>query len=210
MSTFAANLTPRQTDVACAIRNYRHLHGYAPTYQELAEQLGICKVGIFEHIGALEKKGVIRRNPRKARSLELVDHNASLPDENRPTKLPLLGDVAEGSPIVAVERREDLDMETMFHSRHGVYVLRVTGDLMIDDHLCDGDYVVIERRDRARNGEQVVAILDTGEATIGRYYKEGDNVRLQPASSWTEPRIVPANQCKIQGVVIGILRSYAN
>jgi repressor LexA len=80
---------------------------------------------------------------------------------------------------------------------------------MIDDHLCDGDYVVIERRENARNGEQVVALLDTGEATLKRFYKEGNKIRLQPANKTMEPRIVDANQCKVQGVVIGVLRSYA-
>src|ERR1700723_2070875 len=104
------NLTPRQTDVMVAIRNYRHLHGYSPTMQELADQLGTSKVTIFEHVGALEK-------------------------------------------------REELDLEQLFHSRNGVFVLRVRGDSMIEDHLCDGDYVVIERREQAKNGEQVVALL---------------------------------------------------
>ena len=97
----------------------------------------------------------------------------------------------------------------MFHAKNGVYVLRVRGESMIDDHLCDGDYVVIERRENARNGEQVVALLDSGEATLKRFYKEGgDQVRLQPANSTMEPRIVEADRCKIQGVVIGVLRSY--
>jgi repressor LexA len=92
-----------------------------------------------------------------------------------------------------------------------VYVLRVRGDSMIDDHLCDGDYVVIERRETARNGEQVVALLDSGEATLKRFYKEGGNrIRLQPANSSMEPRIVDADRVKVQGVVIGVLRSYQN
>src|SRR5262249_36747618 len=107
--------------------------------------------------------------------------------------------------------REEIDMEKLFHSRNGVYVLKVRGESMIDDHLCDGDYVVIERRDSARNGEQVVALLDSGEATLKRYYKEGGNkIRLQPANSTMEPRIVDADRLKIQGVVIGVLRSYHN
>ena len=202
------NLTPRQLDVLVAIRNYRHIHGYAPTMQELADQLGTSKVTIFEHVGALERKRVLRRDKHKARSLEIVS-DERLPDENRSTKLPLLGNIAAGSPIEAVENREELDLEAMFSSRNGVYVLRVRGESMIDDHLCDGDYVVIERRDTARNGEQVVALLDTGEATLKRYYKEGpDKVRLQPANKSMEPRIVNAEGLRIQGVVIGVLRSY--
>jgi len=174
----------------------------------LADQLGTSKVTIFEHVGALEKKRVIRRDKHKARSLEIISDEL-LPDENRSTKLPLLGTIAAGSPIEAVENREELDLEALFKSRNGVYVLRVRGESMIDDHLCDGDYVVIERRDSARNGEQVVALLDSGEATLKRFYKEGGKIRLQPANKTMEPRIVDVGRCKIQGVVIGVLRSYA-
>src|SRR5688572_16488192 len=202
------NLTPRQTDVIVAIRNYRHLHGYSPTMQELADQLGTSKVTIFEHVGALEKKRVLKRDKHKARSLEVVD-DARLPDEDRPTKLPLLGNIAAGSPIEAVENREELDLEQLFHSKNGVYVLRVRGESMIDDHLCDGDYVVIERRESARNGEQVVALIDNAEATLKRFYKEsGGKIRLQPANQAMQPRVLEADRCKIQGVVIGVLRSY--
>jgi repressor LexA len=202
------NLTPRQLDVVVAIRNYRHLNGYAPTMQELADQLGTSKVTIFEHIGALERKRVIRRDKHKARSLEIISEER-LPDENRATKLPMLGNIAAGSPIEAIENREEIDLEQLFQSRNGVYVLRVRGESMIEDHLCDGDYVVIERRENARNGEQVVALLDTGEATLKRFYREGGGkVRLQPANRAMEPRVVDADRCRIQGVVIGVLRSY--
>jgi repressor LexA len=202
------NLTPRQLDVLVAIRNYRHIHGYSPTMQELADQLGTSKVTIFEHVGALERKRVLRRDKHKARSLEVVAD--TLPDEDRGTKLPLLGNIAAGSPIEAVENREEIDLEHLFASKQGVYVLRVRGESMIEDHLCDGDYVVIERRESARNGEQVVALLDTGEATLKRFYREGPNVRLQPANVSMEPRVVPAERVRVQGVVIGVLRSYAN
>ena len=203
------NLTPRQTDVIVAIRNYRHLHGYAPTMQELADQLGTSKVTIFEHVGALEKKNVLRRDKHKARSLEIVS-DERLPDESRSTKLPLLGSIAAGSPIEAVENREELDLETIFHAKAGVYVLKVRGESMIEDHLCDGDFVVIERRETARNGEQVVALLDSGEATLKRFYREGSKIRLQPANRTMEPRLVDADRCKVQGVVIGVVRSYHN
>lgn len=202
------NLTPRQLDVLVAIRNYRHIHGYSPTMQELADQLGTSKVTIFEHVGALERKRVLRRDKHKARSLEVVAD--TLPDEERSTKLPLLGNIAAGSPIEAVENREEIDLEALFASKQGVYVLRVRGESMIDDHLCDGDYVVIERRESAKNGEQVVALLDTGEATLKRFYREGSNIRLQPANNTMDPRIVPADRVRVQGVVIGVLRSYAN
>jgi len=201
------NLTPRQTDVVVAIRNYRHLHGYSPTMQELADQLGTSKVTIFEHVGALEKKRVLQRDKHKARSLEIVSDEL-LPDEDRSTKLPLLGSIAAGSPIEAVENREEIDLEELFRASKGVYVLRVRGESMIEDHLCDGDYVVIERRETARNGEQVVVLLDSGEATLKRFYREGNRIRLQPANSAMEPRYVEADRCRVQGVVIGVLRSY--
>jgi repressor LexA len=203
------NLTPRQLDVIVAIRNFRHLHGYSPTMQELADQLGTSKVTIFEHVNALEKKRVLKRDRHKARSLEITTEDR-LPDEERTTKLPLLGMIAAGSPIEAIENREEVDLETLFASKAGVYVLKVRGDSMIEDHLCDGDYVIIERKETAKNGEQVVALLDTGEATLKRYYKEsGGRIRLQPANSGMEPRYIEADRCRIQGVVIGVLRSYA-
>lgn len=203
------NLTPRQLDVLVAIRNYRHINGYSPTMQELADQLGTSKVTIFEHVGALEKKHILKRDKHKARSLEITAEG-KLPDEERATKLPLLGNIAAGSPIEAVENREDLDLEQLFQSKNGVFVLRVRGDSMIEDHLCDGDYVVIERREQARNGEQVVALLDSGEATLKRFYREGSQIRLQPANSTMHPRMVRADQIRVQGVVIGVLRTYVN
>ena len=188
------NLTPRQLDVVVAIRNYRHLNGYAPTMQELADQLGTSKVTIFEHVGALERKRVIRRDKHKARSLEIISEER-LPDENRSTKLPMLGNIAAGSPIEAIENREEIDLEQMFHSRSGVYVLRVRGESMIDDHLCDGDYVVIERRENARNGEQVVALLDSGEATLKRFYREGAvrSACNRPTGPWSRGSSMPTS-----------------
>lgn len=200
------NLTPRQLDVLVAIRNYRHLHGMAPTMQELADQLGTSKVTIFEHIEALERKGVIRRNPHMSRSLEIVAK--FLPDEERPTKLPLLGAIAAGAPILAVENREELDLEQVFKSRHGVFVLKVKGDSMIEDHLCDGDYVVIERRETARNGDTVVALIDEAEATLKRFYKEGGKIKLQPANAEMKPRMLDPHRVRVQGVVIGVMRSF--
>src|SRR3954447_20954366 len=136
------NLTPRQLDVIVAIRNFRHLHGYSPTMQELADQLGTSKVTIFEHVNALEKKRVLRRDRHKARSLEITA-DGKLPDEERSSKLPLLGSIAAGSPIEAIENREEIDLEQLFASRNGVHVLKIRGESMIEDHLCDGDYVII-------------------------------------------------------------------
>lgn len=203
------NLTTRQTDAAVAIRNYRHLHGYAPTLQELADLLGIAKVSANELVGGLEKKGVIRREKHKARSIEIVAATP-LPDEDRASKLPLLGNVAAGSPIRATEFREEIDLEQLFHSTRGVYVLRLRGSSMIDEHFCDGDFIIIERRDTARNGETVVALLGNGAVTMRRYYREGSRIRLQPANGTAEAMIVDADRCRIQGVVMGVVRKYGN
>lgn len=204
------NLTPRQADVVVAIRNYRHLHGYAPTMQELADQIGTSKVTVFEHMKALEKKGIIKRDRNATRSVEIVA-SERLPDEERTTKLPLLGSMTGTAPIEPSDVREELDLEAVFNKSRGVYVLRIRGDSMAGDHLCDGDHVVIERRDTARNGEQVVALLADGSCTLKRFYREpGNKVRLQPADTSIEPLMVDAAQCRVQGVVIGMVRTYAN
>src|SRR5689334_7775950 len=166
------NLTPRQLDVIVAIRNYRHLHGYSPTMQELADQLGTSKVTIFEHVGALEKKRVLRRDKHKARSLEIIS-DEKLSVENRATKLPLLGKIAADSTIEPFKNSEHIDHEQKYQDKSGQYVRRVRGESKKEDHLDDGDYMVIEKRDISRNGKQVVALQDTGEATLKRYYKEG-------------------------------------
>ena len=165
--------------------------------QELADQLGTSKVTIFEHVGALEKSASSAATSTR-HALWRSSLTSQLPDEDRSTKLPLLGNIAAGSPIEAVENREELDLEQMFHSKNGVYVLRVRGESMIEDHLCDGDYVVIERRENARNGEQVVALLDSGEATLKRFYKEGGRRFAFSRPIAMEPRIVDADRARFR------------
>ena len=210
------NLTPKQLRILTRIRDIRYSRGYSPTMQELGEELGISKVTVFEHVEALIKKGALIRDPNKARSLE-VNPNFPLPDEERSTRLPLVGAIAAGSPIEAVESREHLDLESLFapppgrgsSSRAGRFVLRVRGDSMIEDHIDDGDYVVCEQRTEARNGETVVALVQNEEATLKRFYREKRGmVRLQPANPTLEPMIHPADDVQIQGVVIGVIRQY--
>jgi repressor LexA len=174
----------------------------------MADDLGVSKVTVFEHVEALIKKGALRRDPNKARSLELAG-NAILPDERRPTRLPLVGTIAAGSPILAVEDRQSLDLEDLFAApnRSGdVFVLKVRGDSMIDQHIAEGDYVVCRRTAQARNGETVVALLPDGEATLKTFFRERGHIRLQPANEKYQPIIVP--DCQIQGVVIGVIRQY--
>lgn len=204
------NLTPKQMHILTRIRDLRLARGYSPTMQELADELGVSKVTVFEHVEALIRKGALQRDRNKARSL-VISPSLRLPDEERNTKLPLVGTIAAGSPIDAVESRESVDLEEIFAPRsHHVahFVLRVRGDSMIQDQIRDGDYVVVEKRNNARNGQTVVALLDNGEATLKKFYREGSRIRLQPANPAYEPIWVEADQLQIQGVVVGLIRTY--
>ncbi|MCP4594288.1 MAG: transcriptional repressor LexA [bacterium] len=202
------NLTPRQLQILTAIRDGTRSNGYSPTMQELADQLEISKVTVFEHVNALVRKGLLRRLRHKARSLE-VTSSARFPDE-RPTLLPLAGRIAAGQPIEAIEDIDSLDLESIFSSRRGghkpKFALQVTGDSMIDDHIADGDFVIVEPRKTPRNGEIVVALLQDGDATLKRYYREKKRIRLQPANEEYEPIFV--DRVDIQGVVVGVVRRY--
>ena len=199
--------TPKQLKILISIRNFRVQHGYSPTMQELADELDVSKVTIFEHVEALEKKALILRARNRARSLE-VSPTVKLPDESKPTSYPIVGTIAAGRPIEAIENRETLELENLFNTRHGTYVLRVKGNSMIEDHIADGDYVIIERRETARDGETVVALLEDGQATLKRFYKERGRIRLQPANAAMSPIYVDKD-VKIQGVLIGVLRTYS-
>jgi len=200
----AATLTPRQLEILRLIRDFRTCHGYSPTLQEMGNQLRLTRVTVFEHVRALERKGLLRRGPKHSvRSLR-ISRNVDLPDE-RSTKLPLVGRIAAGAPIEAVEDVETLDLEEIFDRPAETFVLRVTGQSMIDEHIRDGDYIVCERRSNPRNGETVVALLDDGEATLKKFYKERSRVRLQPANTEFEPIYV--DNVQIQGVVVGVIRT---
>ncbi len=198
--------TPKQLAVLTAIRDSRRRRGFSPTMQELADLLGVSKVTIFEHVQALERKGLLERKPHKARSLTL--HPAvKLPDETTIRTLPLVGSIAAGRPIDVFETPDSVDMEQLFSSRHGAFMLRVRGESMIEDHIADGDIVIVEQRAAPRDGEIVVALLPDGTATLKRFYRENDRIRLQPANGAMEP-IYAGPDLKIQGVAIGVLRSF--
>lgn len=204
LSTFATpTVTPRQLDVLRCIRNGRRTNGYSPTLQEMANFLGISKITVFEHVEALEKKGLVTRISNKSRSLE-VTSLAQFPDE-RPTIIPLVGRIAAGHPVEAYEQREFLDLEETFVSPYPRKAIRVQGDSMIDEHICDGDTVIVEERSDVRDGDIVVALAD-GESTLKTFYRERGRIRLQPANGKYDP-IYPT-ECEIQGVVIGVLRQY--
>ena len=203
------NLTPKQLKILQLIRDSRVVRGYSPTMQELADELNISKVTVFEHVEALIKKGALKRDPNKARSLSICE-NAVVPDEAQPLAFPLVGKIAAGYPIEKFETNDQLSLTDLFGPRvgqkGGSFALRVDGDSMKDEGILDGDYVIVERRETARNGERVVALLPSGETTLKTFYKDGDKIRLQPANPAFEPIIV--KDCKIQGVITGVLRRY--
>jgi len=196
-------VTPRQLEILRFIRGFRTRHGYSPTMQEIGDYLGLTKVTVFEHVGALEGKGLLHRGAKhKARSLR-VSGKFEFPDE-RPTRIPLVGRIAAGAPIEAIEDRRTLDLEDIFDRPGDTFVLRVTGQSMVDEHICDGDLVVCERRSEVRDGETVVALLADGEATLKKLYREKGRIRLQPANPDFEPIYV--DDVDVQGVVIGVIR----
>lgn len=197
-------MTPKQLRVLTYIRDYTHAHGYAPTMQELADEFQVSKVTVFEHISALQRKGCLRRSRHKARSLRLSGE-LKFADE-RATRLPLVGSIAAGRPIEAIEQQEVLDLEEMFVSPHGNFVLRVRGDSMIGDNICDGDFVIVEQRETARDGETVVALIDGAEATLKRFYRTASGVRLEARNPAFEP--IFSKNVAVQGVVVGVLRRF--
>ncbi len=203
------NLTPKQLRILQIIRDSRTRVGYSPTLQEIADEVGISKVTVFEHVEALIRKNALVRDPNKARSLS-ISEEIVIPDEGRPTRFPLVGRIAAGYPIEKLADSDELDLESFFGPRRGqtgsVFALQVEGDSMRDEGIWDGDYVMVERRNTARNGERVVALLPDGETTLKSYFRAKDHILLQPANPDFEPIVV--KDCQIQGVVIGVLRSY--
>ena len=200
----ASCLTPRQIEILTLIRDGRRANGYSPTLQEIADELDISKITVFEHVEALLKKRKLTRRSNKARSLALTS-SVRLPDE-RPTLLPVVGRIAAGRPIEAVESSESVDLEDVFSSRYPVGVLEVQGNSMIDEHIRDGDLVVYEQRSNPRNGDTVVALLGGEDATLKKFFREKNRIRLQPANPRYRP--IYTRDVEIQGVVIGVMRRY--
>jgi len=204
--TRESTVTPRQLEILRLIRDWRRQHGFSPTMQEIGDRLHLSKVTVFEHVAALAGKGLLHRGPRhKARSLQVAD-DVSFPDE-RPTRMPLVGRVAAGKPIEAIEDRQTLDLEELFAEPRGAgetFVLQVTGDSMIDENIRDGDFVICRRGREARNGETVVALLEDGQATLKKFYREKTRIRLQPANPAFKP--IFAREVDVQGVVVGLVR----
>ena len=197
------NLTPRQKQILEFIQQFVERHGYSPSLEEIAESFDIASVNaVFKHLAALEKRGFIHRASNQARSIQLLSRPSGV-------QLPMLGLVAAGSPIEAVAADEMISVPDDFMSQgNRNFVLKVKGDSMIDEHIEDGDLIVVEGRRTASDGEMVVALVDNDKATFKRLYREGDRVRLQPSNPSYEPIIVAADRVQVQGVVIGVMRKY--
>ena len=215
----AAPLTARQRDILQFFRAYVEEQGISPTLEEIAEHFGVNKVTIFGHVSELERKGVLKKAAKGvSRGLQLVDPGgpASVPQDSvegqgRQTTLSpfaILGHIAAGSPIAAIEEPESLDLGDLVPRGSEVYALRVQGESMIEDAIADGDLVLVERREQAHNGETVVAVLPDGSTTLKRFYREKKGkrnvIRLQPANATMEPILL--DDVEIRGVVVAVVR----
>jgi repressor LexA len=193
-------LTERQREIYDFIREKIENRGYGPTVREIGEAFHIKSPnGVMCHLKALERKGLIKREGFQARAIQLVDYHP------HSAGLPMLGLVAAGTPREAVAQDERLEFNDLFGGPDN-YVLRVRGQSMIEDHIDDGDYVVIRKQDSANNGERVVAMIDN-EVTLKRYFRDKNQIRLEPANSTMEPIVLNAgDQPQILGVLVGVLR----
>jgi repressor LexA len=195
-------LTPRQREIYSFIRSKIQGRGYGPTVREIGVQFDIKSPnGVMCHLKALQKKGLIHREPNMSRAIQLLDDPTSAPASG----VKLLGRIAAGQPIEAVEQADELD----FHDWEGAddkFALQISGDSMIEAHIADGDYVIIKRQEQARDG-QIVAVRDVdGEATLKRFYREKHRVRLEPANRSMKP--IYRDHVQILGVLVGVVRKY--
>ncbi|HZU41346.1 MAG TPA: transcriptional repressor LexA [Terriglobales bacterium] len=208
-------ITKRQRQVYDFISSFVQSNGYSPSFEEIGEGLGLSSLAtVHKHISNLEKKGLLKRDYNRSRSIDVLAPRGRMKQAmgmaavaTAGVSLPLLGRIAAGQPIEAVQNPETISLGDITRSRD-VYVLQVRGDSMQDEHIVDGDYVLVENTKIAHNGDIVVALVDGSETTLKYFFKEGDKIRLQPANSALKPIIVPAQNVQIQGRVIGILRKY--
>ncbi len=201
------SLTKRQREILTYLANYSEEHGYAPSFEEIATQFNYNSLAtVHEHLTNLERKGYIKRAYNESRGIELMPSEA-LP---RAMSLPLLGTVAAGLPIEAVQLPESIEVPEDLVRRGGNhYVLRVRGNSMIDEQIRDGDFVIVNEKHTADNGEMVIALIDGTNATVKKFYRERDGrIRLQPANETMNPIYVDENDISIQGIVVGVLRRF--
>ena len=206
-------LTRRQKEVMDFLSSFIANKGYSPSYEEIASGLGLASLAtVHKHIQALEAKQYLRRSYNHSRSLEVaerfVTEEQSRRPESSPPSIPLLGRIAAGSPVEAIADPEALHFSD-FAKHEGTFALEVRGESMIEDHICNGDYVLAERTDSVKNGDIVVALINGSEATLKRYYQEPDGrVRLQPANAAMDPIFVDKASLDIQGRVLAVMRKY--
>ncbi len=200
-------LTKRQKEVLSFLEAAIQQHGYAPSFDEIADHFSFQSLAtVHEHLTNLERKGYIRRSYNESRAIEVLPPRGI----SGASEIPLLGVVAAGMPIEAVLHQETLAVpDGMLPPKGPNYALRVRGDSMVDEHISDGDYVVVHGRQSADNGEMVIALVNGSEATVKKFYREpGGWVRLQPANPSMIPLRFPENDILIQGVVVGVIRRY--
>jgi len=204
-------LTKRQKEVLDYLVSFETKHGYAPSFEEIGKGLKLTSLAtVHKHITNLEKKGLLTRDYNRSRSIDLLPPKGRLKQAmsvNTGLVLPLLGRIAAGQPIEAVQSNETISLADFVRSKE-VFVLEVRGDSMQDEAILDGDYVLVEKLKTAHNGDIVVALVEQTDATLKRFYREGDNIRLQPSNATMKPIIVPAASVEVQGRVIGVLRKY--
>lgn len=204
-------LTRRQWQVYDFISRFIAENGYSPSFEEIKAGQGLNSLAtVHKHISNLEKKGLLTRDYNRSRSIELLAPKGKLKQSmsvNTGVVLPLMGRIAAGQPIEAVQNPETISLADFVQSKE-VFVLEVRGESMQDEAILDGDYVLVEKTKTAHNGDIVVALVDGMDATLKRFYKEGDQIRLQPSNSAMKPIIVHASALQIQGRVIGVLRKY--
>jgi repressor LexA len=200
-------LTRRQKEILDFVDAFIGDRGYAPSFEEIAAAFGYSSLAtVHEHLSNLERKGYIRKSYNESRSIELLSEDGA----GSALDLPLLGNVAAGLPIEAIEQRESLSVPAdMIRRGRDNFVLRVEGDSMIDEQIRDGDYIVVTSQATAEEGEMVVALVGGDSATVKKLYRDGpDRIRLQPANPEVEPIVANARDVAIQGVVVGIIRKY--
>ncbi len=205
-------MTKRQKEVLDFLISFLNKHGYSPSFEEMAKSLKLTSLAtVHKHITTLEKKGFIRRGYNQSRSIEVTQLPKPVREQviaRQTMELPLAGRIAAGRPLEAVEERETISLGDFAHARN-CFVLQVKGNSMIEDHILDGDFIVVEQTQVANPGEIVVALVRDSEATLKRFYREaGGKIRLQPANSELQPIVVPGQDVKIQGRVISVLRKY--
>ena len=198
-------LTKRQREILDYLQDFIQQHGYAPSLEEIGRRFGLSSLAtVHKHLTNLQEKGFIKRAWNRSRSVEMVPTSSG----GRSIDLPLLGYVAAGVPIEAVATSETIAVPEDLVGRRDTYVLRVRGNSMIDEQIRDGDYVIVEDRRSADNGEMVIAMLHGTDVTLKKLYREQGRIRLQPANPAMQPILVAPDDVQVQGVVVGVMRRY--